>query len=63
YTKHFYDGNLRIRTERYTSQDHNFQVITYSYDVDGNLITEESIKTDFTVVAPIEYFYRYEYYK
>jgi hypothetical protein len=62
YTKHFYNGNLRIRTERYTSQDHNFQIITYTYDVNGNLITEESIKTDFTVVAPIEYFYRYEYY-
>ena len=44
------------------AQNQNFQVITYTYDIAGNLIIEESIKTEFTVVAPIEYVYRYEYY-
>ena len=62
YTIHYHDDELLIRSEKYTSQDQNFQIILYSYDPNGTLLTEESIRTDFTVVAPIEYFYRYEYY-
>lgn len=62
YTIHHYDGGFLIRSEKYSSQNQNFQVITYSYNKTGNLIMEESIKTDFTVVAPVEYLCRYEYY-
>jgi hypothetical protein len=62
YVKHFYDGNLKIRSELYTSQDHIEMVITYKYDVNGNLITEEAIMTNSTG-APIDYYFlRYEYY-
>ncbi len=62
YTIHHYNGTLLIKSEKYTSQSQHFQVITYSYNEKGNLIMEESIKTDFTVVAPVAYLYRYEYY-
>jgi hypothetical protein len=62
YTKHFYVDRLRTRTERYTSQAQNFQVITYEYDINDNLITEESVPTDFPVSKPVAYYYLFEYY-
>ena len=62
YTIHYYEDELLIRSEKFTSQNQNFQVILYSYDPHGNLTTEESVGTYFPVVAPVEYFYRYEYY-
>ncbi len=63
YTTHSYEEDRLIKSEKYTSQNNNFQIITYKYDDSGNLIVEESVKTDFTVVAPVAYVYRYEYYQ
>ncbi len=62
YTNHIYEGDKLVKSEKYTSQGSNFQIITYTYDTSGNLIVEESVKTDFTVVAPVAYVYRYEYF-
>jgi len=62
YIIHLYEEDFLIRSEKYTSQNQNFQVITYTYDVAGNLIIEESKETEFKVEAPLEYVYRYEYY-
>ncbi len=61
-TIHYYERDLLIRSEKYTAQIQLFQVITYTYDVAGNLIIEESLKTWSAVAAPIDYVYRYEYY-
>jgi hypothetical protein len=35
YTLHFYEEDVLTRSEKYTLQNYNFQVITYSYDVAG----------------------------
>ena len=61
YRIHYYENGLRIRSDVYNSQNQVIQIITFEYDLDGNLILEVSEKTDFTVVAPLDYMYRYEY--
>jgi hypothetical protein len=61
YTIHYYDKDLLLKTENYTSNNEMIQIITYTYDNSGNIITEESKKTEFEVVKPVEYVYRYEY--
>ncbi|MGE0019933.1 MAG: hypothetical protein AB7S72_09720 [Draconibacterium sp.] len=61
YRIHHYEGGLRIRSDVYNSQNQVIQIITHEYDLNGNLILEVSEKTDFTVVAPLDYMYRYEY--
>jgi hypothetical protein len=62
YLLNYYEGNFLIRSERYDWQNRKFQVITYTYDNAGKLITEEANKTDWTVVASMEYFLLFEYY-
>lgn len=61
YRIHYYENGLRIRSDVYNSQNQVIQIITFEYDLNGNLILEVSEKTDFTVVAPLDYMYRYEY--
>ena len=63
YILHYYDENLLMKSEKYRlPQNAKFQVITYTYNNAGKLITEEGNKTDWEVVAPMEYYIKYEYY-
>ena len=57
-----YENGLRIISDVYNSQNQVIQIITYEYDLNGNLILEVSEKTEIEIVAPIDYMYRYEYY-
>lgn len=57
-----YENGLRIISDVYNSLNQVIQIITYEYDLNGNLILEVSEKTEIEIVAPIEYMYRYEYY-
>lgn len=59
---HYYDDGLRIKSEKSGRQNIVYQIITYTYDISGNLIQEVSQKTDYLVSAPLEYVYRFEYY-
>lgn len=62
YKIHHYKDGVRIRSDVYNSQDQVIQVITYEYDVSGNLVLEVSEQTDYTVQANLEYTFRYEYF-
>jgi hypothetical protein len=63
YVIHFYEDNLLMKSEKYQlPQNAKFQIITYTYDKAGKLITEEGNKTEWEVVARMEYLYKYEYY-
>ena len=37
-------------------------MINYTYDANGNLVIEESIKILYEYVKPMDYVIRYEYY-
>ena len=62
YTIHYFDEELLLRSEKYTPQNQNFQIIAYTYNDAGNLIIEESKGTEFPVAKPMDYVIRYEYY-
>ncbi len=62
YTLHYYDMGFKIRSEKFNSQNQQFQIQTYKYDEVGNLIREHSHKTDNTVVAQLDFMIKYEYY-
>jgi hypothetical protein len=61
YLIHHYENGVLLKSERFISNGNNIQIITYTYNEEGNLTIEEAKQTDFTVVKPMYYVIRYEY--
>ena len=62
FTNHQYENNMLIKSEIYLSNNYKIQEIFYTYDEVEKLIIEESKKVDLTIVKPLNYVARYEYY-
>jgi hypothetical protein len=61
YIIHQYENGILFKSEKFIDNN-KIQIITYTYDDKGNLIIEEAKQTDFTIVRPMYYVIRYEYY-
>ncbi|MEW6507234.1 MAG: hypothetical protein AB1432_05755 [Bacteroidota bacterium] len=62
YIIHQYENGILIKSERFIGNGRKIQIITYTYNDKGNVIIEEAKQTDFTIVKPMYYVIRYEYY-
>ena len=61
YQDHHYKNKKLIGTETYGFNGSKIQLINYTYNVEGNLITEEAKLTTPDAAKPYFYVYRYEY--
>ena len=62
YTIHHYENDILTKSEIFSNNNKKNQIITYTYDDKGNLSIEESRQVDFSIVKPLFYVIRYEYY-
>ena len=60
---HYFIDSILTKSEKYTGDSNKIQIITYTYDNEGNLIIEEAEGTEFPVVKSMDYIIRYEYYE